>query len=72
MKGPLLGRVRNAYLTNAPVINENGTPNYDNVHNRADMRIIEIRTFDKNRDNYWPIPRLEREVNSQLEQNPGY
>ncbi len=72
MNGPLLGRVRNAFLTDAPVINENGTPNYSNVRNRADMRVIEIRTFRNNRDNVWPIPRLETEVNTLLEQNPNY
>lgn len=72
MNGPLLGRVRNAFLTDAPVINENGTPNYSNVRNRADMRVIEIRTFRADRDNVWPIPRLETEVNTLLQQNPNY
>lgn len=72
MKGPLRGRIRNAFLANAPKIDENGTPNYDNVTNAKDMRVIEIRAYDKNRDNVWPIPRLEREVNPQLTQNPNY
>ena len=72
MNGPLLGRVRNAFLTDAPVINENGTPNYANVRNKGDMRVIEIRTFRNDRDNLWPIPRLETEVNTRLEQNPNY
>ncbi len=72
MNGPLLGRVRNAFLTDAPVINENGTPSYDNVRNKGDMRVIEIRTFRNDRDNVWPIPRLEAEVNTLLEQNPNY
>ena len=72
MNGPLLGRVRNAFLTDAPAINENGTPNYDKVRNKANMRVIEIRTFKNNRDNVWPIPRLETEVNTKLEQNPNY
>jgi hypothetical protein len=72
MNGPLLGRVRNAFLSDAPVINENGTPNYNNVRNKADMRVIEIRSFKNNRDNVWPVPRLEREVNTKLQQNPNY
>lgn len=72
MDGPLLGRVRNAFLTDAPVIDENGTPHYDNVRNKADMRVIEIRNFNNSRDNYWPIPRLEIEVNPLLNQNPEY
>ncbi len=72
MKGPLRGRVRNAFLTNAPRIDENGTPHYENVTNESKMRVIEIRTYRNDRDNVWPIPRLEREVNPALEQNPNY
>ncbi len=72
MNGPLLGRVRNAFLTNAPAIDENGTPNYSNVGNRAAMRVIEVRSFRKDRDYVWPIPRLEAEVNKLLGQNPNY
>ncbi len=72
MNGPLLGRVPNAFLTDAPVIDENGTPHYENVRNRADMRVIEIRSFKNNRDNLWPVPRLETEVNPLINQNPQY
>lgn len=72
MNGPLLGRVRDAFLTDAPIINENGTPDYSNVRNKNDMRVIEIRTFRNDRDNVWPIPRLETEVNTMLQQNPNY
>lgn len=72
MKGPLRGRVRNAFLTNAPRIDENGTPHYENVANESKMRVIEIRTYRNDRDNFWPIPRLEREVNPTLEQNANY
>lgn len=72
MNGPLLGRVRNAFLTDAPYIDENGTPHYENVRNKVDMRVIEIRSFKNIRDNVWPIPRLEIEVNPLLNQNPEY
>ena len=72
MKGPLRGRVRDAFLTNPPRIDENATPYYDKVGNQSKMRVIEIRTFQKNRDNVWPIPRLELEVNPSLIQNPNY
>lgn len=72
MNGPLRGRIRNAFLSNAPRIDENGTPHYENVTNQAQMRVIEIRAFRNDRDNYWPIPRLEREVNTALTQNPNY
>jgi hypothetical protein len=72
MNGPLRGRIRNAFLANAPRIDENATPHYENVTNQSQMRVIEIREFRNDRDNYWPIPRLEREVNTQLTQNPNY
>lgn len=72
MAGDLLGRVPNGYLSSAPVIDENGTPNYSSVANKSKMRIIEIRLFDKTKDYLWPIPRLEKEVNKVLDQNPNY
>jgi len=72
MPGKLLGRVRDAFLTSAPRIDENGTPHYENVSNSGQMRVIETRIFNKDRDYLWPIPRLETEVNPTLVQNPGY
>lgn len=72
MSGPLYGRIRNAYLANAPLIDENGTPHYDNVTNRADMRVIEIKNFNPNRDYLWPIPNIDILTNEELVQNPGY
>jgi len=33
---------------------------------------IETRTFDKNRDYWWPIPLGEKDLNPNLEQNKGY
>lgn len=72
MPGKLRGRIRGALLAEAPSIDENGTPNYDNVSNQAKMRVIETRTYDASRDYLWPIPRLEMEVNAKLEQNPNY
>lgn len=72
MPGKLLGRVRDAFLTNAPVIDENGTPHYEHVTNAKDMRVIETRIYNKDRDYLWPIPRLETEVNTALTQNPNY
>lgn len=72
MPGKLRGRIRGEILASAPSIDENGTPNYDNVANQGKMRVIETRTYDADRDYLWPIPRLEMEVNTSLEQNPNY
>lgn len=72
MNGALLGRIRDKWLSNAPSIDENGTPSYNNVANKGEMRIIENRIFNKDRDYVWPIPRLETELNSNLIQNNNY
>ena len=72
MPGKLLGRIRNGYLSSAPRIDENGTPHYENVANSGQMRVIETRNYNKDRDYLWPIPRLETEVNPLLVQNPNY
>lgn len=72
MPGNLYGRIRTGWLSNAPIIDENGTPNYDQVSNRGEMRIIEKRNFNKDRDYVWPIPRIETEVITNLDQNDHY
>lgn len=72
MAGNLYGRVSNAFLSNAPVIDENGTPDYSGVANKDKMRVIEVRLFDKEKNYVWPIPRIETEVNKELVQNPNY
>lgn len=72
MTGNLLGRVPNGYLSDAPTIDEHGSPDYSAVANKGAMRVIEVRLFDKEKDYLWPIPRLETEVNKALVQNPNY
>jgi hypothetical protein len=72
MTGELLGRIPRGLLATAPEIDENGTPGYDNVPNRSEMRVLEVRIFDAGKNYYWPIPQIELEVNDQITQNPGY
>ncbi len=72
MHGPLLGRIPRELLSNAPVIDENGTPDYSNVINRNQMRVIETRIFNPARDYLWPIPNIEILTNGALVQNPNY
>lgn len=72
MPGNFLGRIPKGLLATAPVVDEYGTPNYENVPNRGDMRVIEIRSFNKDRDYLLPLPRLEIETNKLLIQNQGY
>ncbi|RZM23699.1 MAG: RagB/SusD family nutrient uptake outer membrane protein, partial [Pedobacter sp.] len=72
MTGNFYGRVQKGLVAAAPQIDENGLADYTAVPNRADMRIIEIRVFDKERDYLWPIPNLETVTNTKLVQNPKY
>ncbi|WP_460680889.1 RagB/SusD family nutrient uptake outer membrane protein [Mucilaginibacter koreensis] len=44
-----------------------GTPSVDNGYIRANLR-----SFDKNRNYLWPIPRDERAIDPNLTQNPGW
>ncbi|HVF97510.1 MAG TPA: RagB/SusD family nutrient uptake outer membrane protein [Flavisolibacter sp.] len=72
MVGPAYGRIPKGLLSNAPVVDDNGTPNYSNVTNRAEMRLIETRSFNPQRDYLFPIPAIEILTNKKLGQNPGY
>jgi hypothetical protein len=72
MVGPAYGRIPKGLLANAPIVNDNGTPNYANVTNRADMRVIETKLFNKDRDYLLPFPAIEVQTNKALVQNPGY
>ncbi|TDQ11587.1 RagB/SusD family nutrient uptake outer membrane protein [Pedobacter metabolipauper] len=72
MTGNFYGRVQRGLVAAAPQIDENGLADYSAVPNRADMRVIEVRTFNKNRDYLWPIPNIETLTNTNLVQNPFY
>ena len=72
LNGPLYGRIPRGLLSSAPVIDENGSPDYSNVANRSDMRVIEPRTFNKDKNYLWPIPQFEIDINKNLVQNNGY
>jgi hypothetical protein len=72
MNGIFYGRIPRGYLAAAPVIDANGTPDYSNVPNRSEMRVVELRTFNPNRDYLWPIPNIDILTNKKLVQNTGY
>ncbi|SDP76447.1 Starch-binding associating with outer membrane [Mucilaginibacter sp. OK268] len=72
MKGPLYGRIPRGLLASAPSIDANGIANYSNVPNKADMRVVEVRNFNANRDYLWPIPNIETVTDPAIVQNPGY
>jgi hypothetical protein len=59
MKGPRYGRSRTTWLTAAPTLDANSTPDYSNVSNAGVMRVIENMVFNPNRDYLWPVPTSE-------------
>lgn len=79
MNLPVLGRMKKSYPSVAPVVNELGTAYYTNIpvaqqgeSSDFKMRVVENRTFDKDRDYLWPIPYIEMDTNPLMEQNPNY
>ena len=71
MPGPLYGRPLRDYEAGfIPTFDENGTPHYDAYADK--LRQFDSRTFDPNRDYYWPIPQKELDINANLTQNRGY
>lgn len=72
MNGNFYGRVQRGLVAAAPQIDENGLADYTLVPNRADLRVVEVRTFNKDRDYLWPIPNIETVTNPLLKPNPNY
>ncbi len=72
MKGPFYGRIPKGLLAAAPVIDTNGIAHYDQVPNKADMRVVEVRNFNPQRDYLWPIPYIETQTDPNMGQNPLY
>ena len=72
LNGSCYGRIPRGFLSSAPAIDENGTPDYSGVANRADMRVIQERIFKASANYLWPIPDIEIQTNSNLKQNLGY
>ncbi|GAA4461716.1 RagB/SusD family nutrient uptake outer membrane protein [Nibrella saemangeumensis] len=51
-------------------LDDDGIPDYSVFG--TDVKVVAQRSFDKSRQYLWPIPALERRVNPNLTQNPGY
>jgi hypothetical protein len=76
---PILGRPFKGSFADWPEVSfdENGEPEYKGYqsyapHPSTDYRVVENRMFTKNRDELWPIPEKERNLNQNLIQNQGY
>lgn len=79
MNLPVLGRMKKDYPDKAPRVDELGTAYYEDIPIAAPgepadfkMRVVENRSFNPARDYLWPIPYIEMDTNSEIEQNPNY
>lgn len=72
LNGPCYGRIPRGFLASAPAIDANGTPDYTNVANAGQMRVIQTRLFNPAANYLWPIPDIELQTNKNLTPNPGY
>lgn len=72
INGPCYGRIPKGYLSSAPNFDENGTPDYTNVANASQMRVIQTRIFNPAANYLWPIPDIELQTNKNLKPNPNY
>lgn len=72
MPGTLVGRPLGAYseMSFVPEIDEHGHPHYTGAESL--YRPVDARQFNPQRDNWWPIPQKDIDVNKSLEQNPNY
>jgi hypothetical protein len=75
---PVMGRPFRGIYEDWPDVtfDENDEPvyDYDNYtpHPSSDYRLVENRVFVQNKHELLPVPQRERNVSSQLTQNPGY
>lgn len=76
MNGKIYGRPKikgtSCWMNEPPAIDEWGTPDYENISNKNELRTLDTRVFDKNKHYLWPIPKLELDTNSELKQNPNW
>jgi hypothetical protein len=72
MNNIVYGKIPRGLLAAPPVFDEKGIPDYTNVPNRDQMRVIERRMFDTSKNYVWPVPFNEIQTNPALEQNPNY
>jgi len=72
MPGNMLGRRIKAHWYDeiVPSFNEYGKPVYPNE--TSVFQIISTNTFDPSKNYLWPVPQREIDVNSELDQNPGW
>lgn len=76
MNGKIYGRPKikgtSCWMNEPPVIDQWGTPDYDNISNKDELRVLDTRVFDKSKHYLWPIPKLELDTNRELKQNPNW
>lgn len=74
MNGILRGRPLDAYSTiSSPPAIQVDLGHHPDYGAMEDLyRNVELRSFNSDMDELWPIPQVELDVNEVIEQNPGY
>jgi hypothetical protein len=53
-------------------IDEDGVSDFGSMFDKGYVKIVALRSFDKEKHYLWPIPASETIINSNIKQNPGY
>lgn len=53
-------------------VDEDGASDFQPMLNDGYVRVLALRSFDKNKHYLWPVPANEIIINKNIEQNPGY
>lgn len=62
----------NWFFPRIPDIDENGSPDFKQMYDSSEIRLLSQRQFDASKQYLWPIPTKEILINDNLTQNPGY
>ncbi len=60
------------FFGGTPEIDENGCPDFSQMANISQYRILSQRVFDASKNYLWPIPSSEVLINSNIMNNPNY
>ena len=60
------------FFPGVPEIDEDGCADFTALYNAGLIKLLSLKSFDKNKNYLWPIPSSEILINKNLEQNPGY
>lgn len=60
------------FFPGTPEIDDDGVADFAPMYNAGLIKLLNLKTFDANRQYLWPIPSKEILINNNLTQNPNY